>query len=297
MIKIKLQIIIYIFFFICTNLSAQNQPDTTDKEKKNKFSIETEYTNNQLYNGRYDSVVIPYQSLTFQYEYKGLKLSTTAYYYIQKKIIDLYEIDASYTFNLSKKFSLDITGSKYFYDSKTNNVKNTITANLGLNLNYDFNIFNSSINTSYLIGNKNDINIAMSLSKEIDLNSNKITFLIEPNLTMEASTLEYFNANITKKAVRQAFSNLEFELSTTSNIKGLNILDYQLGLTTTIGIKNLEITFNPIFIIPVNPITTTTTIKNLKTGRILREIETTPISERNLANFLYFGISFVYKIH
>ena len=84
---------------------------------------------------------------------------------------------------------------------------------------------------------------------------------------------------------------------TTTNLQGINVLDYELAVPITISFKKVEICLNPIFIMPVNPIKTITTIENKKTKLIESIIISTPISERNLESFLYWGLSFTYKIN
>ena len=134
-------------YFKYNILKAQNKIDTP--KSPNSLLISTEFTNNQLFNGRFDSVKTTYQSFTIGYNIKGLKFEASAYYLIPKKTIDIYEIIASYQFEIKDKFSIEVNGTKYFYDSKSTNVKTAIQGAVGINLNYDIKNISFSLNSSY----------------------------------------------------------------------------------------------------------------------------------------------------
>ena len=309
MIKIICLKIFLILFFIMYNITSIHaeifkdsnfkKNDSIRIKKKPIFYLHSEFSNNQFFNGRYDSIKLQYQTFTLGFDnQKGFTFEVTADYFIKGDIIDNYEILASYSRYLTENFSIGASGTKYFFHTNSKNIKNSIQGFLELSFNYDFSFMSIGLISDYYIGSENDFSLGLNFSKSVEFGNEKNKYFWEPSFSINASTLNYFTEYVNNKIIKAetGFGHKKNRYITTTNFQGIDILDFELGSKFTVSCNNkVDIFFDPIFIVPINPIKTITTIENIKTNQIEATVTSTPISERNLKDYFYFGFGFIYR--
>lgn len=265
------------------------------------FKVGVSYLDNYVYNGRSDSLKTPYfiPSVTMVYD-SSLTISGNFYYLTQGEVtgLDFTELNASYEFDITKKLSVGIYGTKYFYNGSSNAVTGNINAILGANLGYDFNLFELNIGTYFLFTNNHtDINFRPGIDRTIVFGAKKEWKLL-PSFYVNFSTLNFYEGFSTRTASRRTTNSGKVtnpNLTTTERITsvtdiGMKLLDYELSLPLTYETNKWGILLEPTLAFPQNTIhTNTQTIRLLQTGttQIISNRDSTPYSEKNLNSIFY----------
>ena len=122
--------------------------DEQDKIKNPSYiSLGVNYMNDAVYLGRKDSISAPYLYPSVTYFNKTGLYATGSFSYLTKSNesrIDLFLGTIGYEIN-SKKFSGDISFTKYFFNADSYNVISEVEADLTAALGYDFEIFNLNL--------------------------------------------------------------------------------------------------------------------------------------------------------
>ena len=265
------------------------------------FKVGVSYLDNYVYNGRSDSLKTPYfiPSVTMVYD-SSLTISGNFYYLTQGEVtgLDFTELNASYEFDITKKLSVGIYGTKYFYNGSSNAVTGNINAILGANLGYDFNLFELNIGTYFLFTNNHtDINFRPGIDRTIVFGAKKESKLL-PSFYVNFSTLNFYEVFSTRTSSRRTTNSGKVtnpNLTTTERITsvtdiGMKLLDYELSLPLTYETNKWGILLEPTLAFPQNTIhTNTQTIRLLQTGttQIISNRDSTPYSEKNLNSIFY----------
>ena len=265
------------------------------------FKVGVSYLDNYVYNGRSDSLKTPYfiPSVTMVYD-SSLTISGNFYYLTQGEVtgLDFTELNASYEFDIIKKLSAGIYGTKYFYNGSSNAVTGNINAILGANLDYDFNLFELNIGTYFLFTNNHtDINFRPGIDRTIVFGAKKEWKLL-PSFYVNFSTLNFYEGFSTRTASRRTTNSGKVtnpNFGTTERITsvtdlGMKLLDYELSLPLTYETNKWGILIEPTLAFPQNTIhTNTQTIRLLPTGttQIISNRDSTPYSEKNLNSIFY----------
>ena len=265
------------------------------------FKVGVSYLDNYVYNGRSDSLKTPYfiPSVTMVYD-SSLTISGNFYYLTQGEVtgLDFTELNASYEFDIIKKLSAGIYGTKYFYNGSSNAVTGNINAILGANLDYDFNLFELNIGTYFLFTNNHtDINFRPGIDRTIVFGAKKEWKLL-PSFYVNFSTLNFYEGFSTRTASRRTNNSGKVtnpNFGTTERITSvtdlrMKLLDYELSLPLTYETNKWGILIEPTLAFPQNTIhTNTQTIRLLPTGttQIVSNRDSTPYSEKNLNSIFY----------
>ena len=265
------------------------------------FKVGVSYLDNYVYNGRSDSLKTPYfiPSVTMVYD-SSLTINGNFYYLTQgvDAGLDFVELNASYEFDIIKKLSAGIYGTKYFYNGSSNAVTGNINAILGANLDYDFNLFELNIGTYFLFTNNHtDINFRPGIDRTIVFGAKKEWKLL-PSFYVNFSTLNFYEGFSTRTASRRTINSGKVtnpNFGTTERITSvtdlrMKLLDYELSLPLTYETNKWGILIEPTLAFPQNTIhTNTQTIRLLPTGttQIISNRDSTPYSEKNLNSIFY----------
>ena len=133
--------------------SAGKQPD-----KMSYGLAGTNYNSNIIFLGRKSSSVAPYLSASAGYYHKsGLFINGGASYLAAsgENRIDLFTASTGYDYYL-KNFSVGISGTKYFYNTKSTTVKSELSGNLSAYLDYDFVLADVYVDGSTYFSNTTD---------------------------------------------------------------------------------------------------------------------------------------------
>ena len=277
------------------------------REKPCVIKAGMSYLNNYVYNGRSDSLKTPYfiPSLTVVYD-SAFTINSNLYYLSQgeDKGLDFLELNASYEFEITKKLSSGIYGTKYFYKGSSNAITGNINATIGANFGFDFNVFELNMGTYFLFTNGHtDVNFNPGIEREIIFGSSQ-AWKLRPSFYINFSTLNFYDGFSTQRASRKLIKNktvnpnlASIEEITTVVDKGMKLLDYELSLPLTYENKKWGISLESIIAFPQNPIHTNTQIIKLQNGRsqVISNKDSISFSERNLTTIFYAQLNLFLK--
>lgn len=300
----KCILLLSLLIFMFGKLFGQN----TQNQRPYVIKFGVSYLDNYVYNGRSDSLKTPYfiPSLTVVYD-SSLTINGNFYYLTQGEDagLDFLELNASYEFDITKKFSAGIYGIKYFYKGSSNAITGNISAILGANLGYDFDLFEVNIGTYFLFTNNHtDINFNPGIERTIFFGA-KQEWKLLPSFYLNFSTLNFYNGFSTRQASKRLTNSkvtnpnlAKFESVTSVTDVGMKLLDYELSLPLTYENTKWGISLEPTLAFPKNTIHTNTQILKLLsngTMQVISDRDSTPYSEKNLTSIFYTQLSVFLK--
>lgn len=303
----RITLLICICTFYCVTLKAQNANDSTKKAiidttavidsllkelqkdgllsvpKKSYLAAGLSFLNNNVYLGRKDSVNIPYIIPDLAYYFKsGFYLEGSLSYVISstQNRIDAVIFSGGYNF-ISKKYTGEVTASKFFYSSQSTNVKSDIKGSLAYYNSYNFGFITPTVTATLDIGTKTDI--VGQIGIEHSFSAFKDKLYITPTFTANASTQNYYNNYYRKRryTIKRKGKPPVIGIAKVTGIvedaSTFKLLDYEISLPLEYQTGKFIFNFNPVYAIPVHPaIVQITTVKqnNTKTTRTATEIIT-----------------------
>ncbi len=298
--------IILASIFLCS-ISSFAQKDTSNysfldsinledlfklREKESYFKFQTSYLTNSVYAGRKDTVALPYFTPSVEYNHKsGLYLAASISYLTNNNSrIDLWSLDAGYSFELFKKLSANIYINKPFYNSSSSNVQSNITLYTGGSLSYDAKLINISASGNIMFGSENDFSLILSLDHQFNWDGkNDVNWSITPMLNTYLGSVGYYqNYKFNRINPR---NNLPQTVNVViSSPNRFQILSYEFSSPIYFDKTKWGFYLNPTFAIPVNPIITSYKATGPNGGTVIPE---TKITE-NISNTLFaeFGLYF-----
>jgi len=184
--KIKLSVLLLLFISNYA-LFGQSKSELVQQSKTKDpsyFSLGINYINDAVYLGRKDSITAPYLNPSLIYYNKSGLYAIGSFSYLTKSNesrIDLFLGTVGYEIK-SKKFTGDVSFTKYFFNTDSYNVISEVEADLTATIEYDFNIFNLNLSlTNFFNKNSNsDIFLSSEISHDFVTTNNK--FQISPTL-------------------------------------------------------------------------------------------------------------------
>lgn len=298
-------VFISIFLFNSHWLFAQSisKQDTTTKTS---FKIQLDYLNNYVYNGRADSISSPYQITTATVNFaNGIYSNFITNYLLtpDQSRFDFFELDLGYEYNLGKRISGEIYGSKYFYSNQSNLLNGDISSDFGATINYDLGLFQFNNTIDMFFSGKSDIQYMPGVEKSFEFGAKNSNWEITPSIYSVFSTLNYYESVFIRKQNSQ--KNLKNKPAPPANIqsvtslvdKGFKLVDMECSMPISYQTGALSFIFTPTLAIPFHPIKTiTVNSTTLLNGNVnTNTIDSTPYTERNLTNQFYFQIGVNYK--
>ena len=271
------------------SLIAFIKADSANHAKKSHLKFQVGYLSNEVYNGRKDSVLLPYITPLLSYHHKsGLYANASLSYAnsAEEKRIDLFTLAAGYDFKLSRTFKMGFDASKYFYNSNSIAIQSATKGMIGSYVSWEPDTANLSISTGLIIlfSNRTDVSTNISISYSFYFGTGaKQQWSVMPTITSYQGTQQYYQ-EYREKAPPQIGGRSN---TPPQNIKiqGSNkfvLLDYELSLPVSYDTKKWGVAFTPIYAIPKNPVSQVNANGNTK---ILEKLN----------NVFYFDVTAYFK--
>ncbi|MBC7652073.1 MAG: hypothetical protein H7101_10025 [Deinococcales bacterium] len=239
-----------LILFAC-NLIVNAQDSTSNKSSYFKAAVN--YLTNSVYNGRKDSVVLPYITPSIgYYDKSGVYISGSLSYLAatNNSRIDVFTTEIGYDFTINNKLSGGIYGSKYFYNNNSTSVTSQTKGSIGGSLTYDPGIitFSSGIDVSF--ASKADVNVSAALGHSFYIGEKNNEWGITPTISTNLGTQNSYQDYV-KKRKSKGSGNSTVQTNSPSSF---GILDYELSLPITYEGNKWGLFLTPIYAIPQNPI-------------------------------------------
>ena len=177
-----------LLILICNyTVFGQNTSDSVEQsqmEDPSYVSIAVNFMNDAVYLGRKDSISAPYLYPSITYFNKTGLYATGSFSFLTKSNesrIDLFLGTIGYEIN-SKKFSSDISFTKYFFNTDSYNVISEVEADLTGTLGYDFDVFNLNLSLTNFFNKNSTSDIFLSSEISHDFVSTDRKFQISPTM-------------------------------------------------------------------------------------------------------------------
>jgi len=234
------------------------------QQKKSQWSFGLSYLSDNVYQGRKDSVALPYISPSIAYHDKSGFFITGAIAYLPisgESRIDRGTIEGGWS-HTTDHFNAELSVAKDFYSSKSYSVSSEISGRVSAYLSYDVGPVEPSLDLGASFGDSHDFGLGVGLEHSFTIIENKME--IGPGAHVNAGTENYYSNYFEKRrysADRNGGSS-SGKSAKVQNPSKFQIMDYELtaALEYTL-IKKLKFNFTPTYAIPVNPSTITTTTK------------------------------------
>jgi len=177
-----------LLILICNyTVFGQNTSDSVEQSQMGDpsyVSIAVNFMNDAVYLGRKDSISAPYLYPSITYFNKTGLYATGSFSFLTKSNesrIDLFLGTIGYEIN-SKKFSGDISFTKYFFNTDSYNVISEVEADLTGTLGYDFDVFNLNLSLTNFFNKNSTSDIFLSSEISHDFVSTDRKFQISPTM-------------------------------------------------------------------------------------------------------------------
>jgi len=251
--------------------------------KKSYLTAGLSFLNNNVYLGRKDSMNIPYVTPDMAYYFKsGFYLEGSLSYVISstQSRIDAVTFSGGYNF-ISKKYTGEVTASKFFYISQSRNVRSEVKGSLGYYNSYNFGFITPTVTATLDFGAK--IDIVGEVGIEHSFSAFKDKLYIIPTFTANASTQNYYSNYYRKRRYtikrkgKPPIIGIAKVTGIVEDASTFKLLDYEISVPLEYQTGKFTFSFNPVYAIPVHPaIVQITTVKqnNSITTRTATEIIT-----------------------
>ena len=250
--------------FAAFQLNDSITKDSTKAEKHRKLKISLDYSSDNTFKGRKDSLNIPILTPFIKYTDKSGFFAQAALYNTpqQKKVTKIFdELDAGvgWIFDFSRKWDGAVSYSHYFYDPKIARIKSSVQNDFNAKLNYDWdvlynelifdlNVASAKYNTKKKIQKKFiDYSVTLVSMHDFDVYLNKDStskLTISPEVDLLFGT-QNFLANYKKK---NDGSNIKYQKQAST----FNLTAYILSLNVSYKIKKITAYLSPYYTIPKN---------------------------------------------
>ena len=177
-----------LLILICNyTVFGQNTSDSVEQSQMGDpsyVSIAVNFMNDAVYLGRKDSISAPYLYPSITYFNKTGLYATGSFSFLTKSNesrIDLFLGTIGYEIN-SKKFSGDISFTKYFFNTDSYNVISEVEADLTATVGYDFDVFNLNLSLTNFFNKNSTSDIFLSSEISHDFVSTDRKFQISPTM-------------------------------------------------------------------------------------------------------------------
>ena len=261
-------------FFITTGLVAQNNQQTV-KEKSDKDEsyvlIDVSYINDAVFMGRRDSIAAPYIFPSIGYfDKSGFFVDASASYLVgsEKNRVDLFLGSLGYMSH-TENLNGGISGTAYFFNEASYNVKSSVVADISGFLSYDFKVLEFSLLASTYFNDGSSADIFTGLTLNRVFFSNDQQFLINPTIAVYAGSQHFYQeyystsrlGNRKSKGKGQSINDSPTEVSTLiaiQDVSQFNILNVELSLPLQYYYKQFIFSLTPVLAIPQTSATITT---------------------------------------
>ncbi len=289
---------IYCCIFVCASLfsllpDAKAQDSTRNSAPdKSYFEAGLSYLNNNVYQGRHDSLRIPYLIPSIKYYNKSGFYAGASVSYLsspQDSRVDLFALEAGYAFT-KNKFSGLVSVDKDFYNSQSKNVRAETKGSATGTLAYDFGFIKPVVQGGVIFNSSDDYYGALGLEHSFFFADDN--FEMTPSFLANASTQNYYGSYYGKRKFKTEKRNPRGVVATTGtyleNASDFKIMDYELSLPLDYSIGKFIFDFTPTEAFPANPNVVVTTITP-PSG-----VATTRTKTEELSNIFYWSAGITY---
>jgi hypothetical protein len=239
---------------------SRTTPPATDSlphqhRKHSYLEAALSFQNNDVYLGRKPATTLPYYIPALSYYHKsGVFLSSSLDYLknSQTSRIDLFTIDAGYMFTVHK-YEGTLTLTKYFYNNQSTNLASEIRSAIAYGNAYDLGFIKPRLTLTLNFSEKTDVEGLFDLEHTFSLLGDKLD--ITPTMTMEGSSLNYYDSYRRRKYKTKKKSGTAAVTSSVENAPAFRLMDYEPSLPVEYTIGKCTLSFTPAYAIPVNPAT------------------------------------------
>jgi hypothetical protein len=194
--RLRVHLGILFLLFLQINLIAQSNKNSISgiaASNESFFLTDVSFINDAVFMGRKDSIAAPYIYPSFSYFDKSGFFADASFSYLtnsDENRIDLFLISAGYLFE-KKKFTAGFSGTAYFYNEDSYNVRSETVGDLSGFLSYDLKVAEVSVLASTLFNKGSSADIFIGLMIDRTFYSQNQKFMANPSLTVYAGS-QYF---------------------------------------------------------------------------------------------------------
>ena len=261
-----------LFYGLPIILIAQNNREIA-KEISNDiesyFLMDISYINDAVFMGRRDSIAAPYiyPSIGY-YNASGLFVDISASYLVgsEDNRIDLFMPSLGYDFS-DLHLSGRISGTAYFFNKESYNVKSAVLADVSGFLSYNLKILEATLMTNIFFNDGGTSDFFVGLMVNRIFYTNDRNFLVNPTISLYAGSQNFYEVYYktsrlgNRRGSGQGLGATNLNSATTVEISEatkFNILNLELSLPLQYYHKQFIFSLNPILAIPQSSATITT---------------------------------------
>ncbi len=261
-----------LFYGLPIILIAQNNREIA-KEISNDiesyFLMDISYINDAVFMGRRDSIAAPYiyPSIGY-YNASGLFVDISASYLVgsEDNRVDLFMPSLGYDFS-NLQLSGRISGTAYFFNKESYNVKSAVLADVSGFLSYNLKILEATLMTNIFFNDGGTSDFFVGLMVNRIFYTNDRNFLVNPTISLYAGSQNFYEVYYktsrlgNRRGSGQGLGATNLNSATTVEISEatkFNILNLELSLPLQYYHKQFIFSLNPILAIPQSSATITT---------------------------------------
>ncbi|MBI3500421.1 MAG: hypothetical protein HY063_01390 [Bacteroidetes bacterium] len=267
-------IVLFSFLFLFSSahafiISKDSIPKDTAKknasaktEKFRKFRMGVDYSSDNTFKGRKDTVTIPIISPSFKFTAKsGLFLKANMVHVPapkakKKKFFDELDAGAGWNFDFSDDWDGSISYTHYFFDSKVARLKAAVQNDANAAVGYDWNILYSRILFDYNSGNPNLTYKGKKITKRTkdfsvtftNVHDFEFTFRHKQMLTLSPEADVLFGTQNFLAAYKGQSDTTKYQ----KQASAFNLTAYIFYATVSYEIKKFTFLLDPSYTIPQN---------------------------------------------
>lgn len=261
-----------LFYGLPIILIAQNNREIA-KEISNDiesyFLMDISYINDAVFMGRRDSIAAPYiyPSIGY-YNASGLFVDISASYLVgsEDNRVDLFMPSLGYDFS-DLHLSGRISGTAYFFNKESYNVKSAVLADVSGFLSYNLKILEATLMTNIFFNDGGTSDFFVGLMVNRIFYTNDRNFLVNPTISLYAGSQNFYEVYYktsrlgNRRGSGQGLGATNLNSATTVEISEatkFNILNLELSFPLQYYHKQFIFSLNPILAIPQSSATITT---------------------------------------
>lgn len=277
----------------------------SQEAKPKPFKLKLGYSSNQIYNGRADTLAVPYVTGSFKYLNKSGFYAKSSISYLTSSYaqrIDLIGLGIGYQKLFNDKFLVSGSFDKNFYNSNSLSVSSEILGNLGASFYYlnDFIDLGTSFGAIFTTG-KSDASVNFDFSHDFSFADNQ--WSIEPTANVNFSTRHYseiYSNNRKNKTSNSGNVVRGSDVTTIETIGAdkMSLMNFEFSLPINYYGNNFGAYISPAFSIAQNPAELVTTTTSIRTngGNGPTQIRTSSVSSfEKIQNYFYVEIGVYFK--
>ncbi len=289
---------IYCCLLVCASFFSLSPEANAQDSTKNSapdtsyFEAGLSYLNNNVYQGRHDSLRIPYVIPSIKYYHKSGFYAGASVSYLssgQDSRLDLFALETGYAFT-KNKFSGLVSLEKDFYNGQSKNVRAETKGSANGTLAYDFGFIKPLVQGGVIFNSSDDYYGAFGLEHSFFFADDN--FEITPSFLVNASTQNYYSSYYIKRKFKTKKKNQTGVVTATraylKNASDFKIMDYEISLPMDYSIGKFIFDFAPTEALPVNPNVVVTTVTP-QSG-----VVTTRMKTEKLSNIFYWSAGITY---